>query len=283
MELSTVRGLRNLGNSCFMNSALQCLTHIKPLARALLSESSNGQQDQLIYNLFRDHIRAYYGKGNEPLSSNGLFKNLKRINYRMVPGSQHDAHEFALGILGSVEEHFVKANQAKVFEQIFGGKVVSQITCLSCKHISNSYESMASLSLVDYCNHQDINHARSVDDALREFFKPEFLKNANKYRCEKCKTKVEAKKQYRIEKKPNCVVLHLKRFNYQSRKISSTINFAETLSLNEYCDNPAASDQAYELTGIVVHLGGSLYSGHYVSYIKSSGKWYSVKTSYSVQ
>lgn len=154
MDLAIVRGLRNLGNSCFMNSALQCLTHIKPLSRVILSENCQGQQDQLIYNLFKDHIRAYYGKGCEPIASTGLFRNLKKINYRMNPGSQHDAHEFALGILGSVEDHFSKSKQNKIFEQIFGGKLVSQITCLNCKHVSSSYESMVSLSLVASCNYR---------------------------------------------------------------------------------------------------------------------------------
>lgn len=149
MDLAKVKGLRNLGNSCFMNSALQCLTHIKPLVKIILSDAGQPQAgDHLIYNLFREHLKAYYGSGNESYSPNGLFRNMNKINSRMVPGRQHDAHEFALGILGPVEDHFKKSKQIKIFEQIFGGKVVSQITCSTCKHISNSYETMVSLSLV---------------------------------------------------------------------------------------------------------------------------------------
>jgi hypothetical protein len=130
---------------------------------------------------------------------------------------------------------------------------------------------MVSLSL-------DINKARSLDEALREYFKPEFLKNANRYRCEKCKTKVDAKKQYRIDQRPNTVILQLKRFDYRAHKISSRVTFPEYLSLDEYDVNPCQG-QKYELSGIVVHLGGSLYSGHYVSYVKSAGRWYSCNDS----
>ncbi len=203
MELTAIRGLNNLGNSCFMNSALQCLSQLKPLARLVMDELT--KEHEQIFNLFREHLQAYYqdSRSSHALSPRPLFSNLKRINLRMTPGRQHDAHEFALGILGSVEEHFSKDKRAKVFELVFGGRLASQITCLSCRHVSTSFESMVSLSLVRDA-HQDINKARTVEDALREFFKPDALRGENRYRCEKCKAKVEARKQYRIHTGSSC-------------------------------------------------------------------------------
>lgn len=151
MELTVVRGLNNLGNSCFMNSALQCLTHIKPLARTILAEgATHGGNEQYLYGIFKEHLKAYYGGSNSTssISPKQLFSSMKKINSRMTPGRQHDAHEYALGVLDVVEEHFKKQKRVKDFENIFGGRLVSEITCSSCKHVSSSYEHMVSLSLV---------------------------------------------------------------------------------------------------------------------------------------
>lgn len=114
-----------------------------------------------------------------------------------------------------------------------------------------------------------------MESALDIFFKPDYLKGENRYRCEKCRTKVEAKKQYKITKLPPTIVLHLKRFNFQSRKISKQINFNERLDLTKYSDTKA-NGARYKLVGLVEHLGGSLYSGHYVSCVQSGDRWFAV-------
>lgn len=82
------------------------------------------------------------------MSSKELFRFMRKIHYQMTPGRQHDAHEFALGILGFVESHFRKVKKLKELESVFGGRLVSEITCSNCKHVSSSFESMLSLSLV---------------------------------------------------------------------------------------------------------------------------------------
>ena len=62
---------------------------------------------------------------------------------------------------------------------MFGGYLRNQVACLSCGHVSKSYES--SLSLVLELPYR----APSLEAALQHFTKRERLDGDNKYRCDR--------------------------------------------------------------------------------------------------
>lgn len=151
MEKQCIKGLHNLGNSCFMNSALQCLTTIAPLNSLILSTSdkSPSTNDKLVFGLYKEYLQNYTSlSSNGSISPTSLFRHMKRINQRLTPGRQHDAHEYSLSLLGHLEDVYKKANKLTAFESVFGGKLVSQIICSKCNHASNSFEDMTSISVV---------------------------------------------------------------------------------------------------------------------------------------
>lgn len=89
----------------------------------------------------------------------------------------------------------------------------------------------------------------------------------------------KADKWYRIEIFPEILVLHLKRFFAVSRgrftKSSEKVNIPPVLDMsqfyNGYPHTPCSA--IYELYALVIHVGSSMESGHYVAHVRTDTNW----------
>ncbi|PIA45838.1 hypothetical protein AQUCO_01600225v1 [Aquilegia coerulea] len=239
-------GLQNLGNTCFLNSVLQCLTYTEPFA-------------------------AYLQSGRHKSSC---------ISRNFCYARQEDAHEYMVNLLESMHKCCLPsgfpsessvAYEKSLVHKIFGGRLRSQVRCMECSNGSNKYDPFLDLSL-------EIAKADSLREALIHFTDVEQLDGGEReYQCQRCQHKVKAVRQLTIHKAPYVLTIHLKRFGsfLPGHKINKEVRFSPILDLKPFSSGPYEGGLKYTLYGVLVHAGWSTHSGHYYCYVRtSSGTWY---------
>ncbi|CAL1540522.1 unnamed protein product [Lymnaea stagnalis] len=290
-------GLVNMGNTCFFNSTLQCLTYTAPLVNYCLSNDHREKCKKKEFCMMceiQSHIKSSLDCGGRSIKPHSMLQKLRSrtkcilfllgIAKHMKWGRQEDAHEFLRFVVDHLQQSCLNgeskldqlSKDTTVINQIFGGYLRSQVTCLRCHAKSNTFDPFMDISL-------DIKGVNTVEDALAKFVKPETLEQENAYKCPNCKHKVRAQKRFSIQKAPNVLTLQLNRFDFHrhlSGKITRFIKYPEKINLRNYMSQRQDEPILYHLYGVLVHSGHSSEHGHYYSYVKSPSKtWYCMNDS----
>uniref|UniRef100_A0A8D1DB06 Ubiquitin carboxyl-terminal hydrolase n=1 Tax=Sus scrofa TaxID=9823 RepID=A0A8D1DB06_PIG len=120
----------------------------------------------------------------------------------------------------------------------------------------------------------------TLQDCLAAFFARDELKGDNMYSCEKCKKLRNGVKFCKVQKFPEILCIHLKRFRHElmfSTKISTHVSFPlEGLDLQPFLakDSPTQI-VTYDLLSVICHHG-TASSGHYIAYCRNNlnNLWY---------
>ncbi|CRK91243.1 CLUMA_CG004924, isoform B [Clunio marinus] len=251
-------GLWNIGNTCFMNSVLQCLNHTNDLSKyarspsALTTSTNKGStsltKDLQIWNEFCSLIQQMWQPGAKSINPSEL-KMALSSKYRMYSGSaQQDAQEFLRYILDALHGALN-----------LGGKKVSL-------HVDDTMRKQMSCGI-------GIQTERT--QSLRIFL----LANL-KVLFTFCKANRKCIKGFTIQRFPKYLVIHLKRFSEMRwTKLTNIVEFPiAKLDLTPYAsESMEKSDPppVYTLYGISNHMG-STHGGHYVASCKHpvNKKWF---------
>ncbi|XP_045765435.1 ubiquitin carboxyl-terminal hydrolase 1 [Maniola jurtina] len=152
----------------------------------------------------------------------------------------------------------------------FEGTMVVRTMCLECEAVTEKAQAVCELCV-----------PVGDDDTPEEPFRAaclssEYLRDQNKYWCERCLRYNEARRSVAYSRLPRLLVLQLKRFSGGMEKI--TRHAPTPLLMPCFCEPCArrAPDQSpahrYILWAVIMHLGQTLTGGHYVAYARDSSQ-----------
>ncbi|KAK5609480.1 hypothetical protein CRENBAI_007990 [Crenichthys baileyi] len=308
---ASLTGLRNLGNTCYMNSILQCLCNTPRMADYF---NNNCYLDDINRSNILGHkgevaeefgviMKALWAGLYKCISPRDFKSTIGKINDQFAGYDQQDSQELLLFLMDGLHEDLNKADNRKRYKEeendhlddqtaanlawskhkllnesiivvLFQGQFKSTVQCLTCHRKSRTFETFMYLSLPLASTSKC-----SLQDCLRLFSKEEKLTDNNKVFCRHCKAHRDSTKKLEIWKVPPIVLVHLKRFSYEGRwkqKLQTSVDFPlDNLDLAQYVIGPKQNLRKYNLYGVSNHYGG-LDGGHYTAYCKNSDKqrWY---------
>ena len=307
-----VVGLRNLGNTCFMNSSLQCLSNTIPLTDYFLGyeyrkeinrDNFLGTGGKLV-TAYAELVKKMWLGRKSAVEPSRFKKQLATFAPQFNGTYQHDAHELLSFLLDGIHEdlnrvqkkpyiedkdcdgtndakdaieawsNYLKRNKSLIVD-IFQGQFRNTCLCKQCGHRNIRFEPFMYLSLPisDSCE--------TLQDCLDLYLKVDTLEGENQWYCEKCKDHVDAIRKIDIWILPPILIIHLKRFKYDEygqvgSKNNATLEYPiQSWDLSQYVHGQGSSYPCYDLYAVSNHLGG-LGSGHYTAHAlnRFNDEWY---------
>lgn len=264
--------LQNIGNSCFMNAALQCTYNMNDLTNLLLTKQDWYNQGTTA-SAYIDFIKKVQLKQPGVMNPGAICER----GWAMFPErAQQDASEFLVFLLDHLINKDIKASTRERLRQYEDKSPRSDISDLFCPLLHQDvmpagepmrrtivHQTLLQLPLVQ--GDRKLNHC------LDHFFSETMPEGSRK----RLKSSFAETPQY--------VILSLNRKTYgkdpvtqkyKEDRLADPISFPlRGLDFAPYFTDPTKSKGTYDLIGIIAHSGSAI-GGHYTAYVLVGNQWY---------
>lgn len=293
-----MQGLANIGNTCYINTFIQCIGHVTCLREWIVHHNHRGeftkelqdvlrrmwkQQQSLLPRRFVHCVQSTFGFGvHEQHDINELLmlcfdKIAQDDNSDALCISDiacTDAKNDNIRKLCIMATDAWKKYHPKGFRQwslFTEGLQVQQVQCQNCKTCFHNFDPFTTIN-IDLEDTDTVIHLS--DRVFGHYFNTEQL---DEWKCDHCKSTQLSEKVVRMWKMPRVFGVVLKRFRYCSKrgayvKIRAPVSIPHVLEFGK--KQVLSGDScSYQLRSIALHHG-SMGMGHYTCIGKVDDEWY---------
>lgn len=307
-------GLANLGATCYLNTAVQCLSYCIDFLRFVLSgrykkdAELHGKaiHDDSLINELRI-ILVEMWMNNHSLAPRQFIHAVKRNIDVLEICQQNDINEFLSLFLARLNMDIcydIKIQKSELPKMnnytntpfdIQRFKMDSSWLDGVGKEYSEIVDLFYSQSIMQIIcgNCSNISHnyeihtcmmvpldgkTNTLDECIREYMMEEYLNGSSSsstvWTCDECKAKAKSRKTLKLWRNPKILIISLKRFTHDLKKNDKHVDIPEVLDLAQYTITKKRC--RYKLTSVALH-SGSFHGGHYVSICRHPNeKWYMI-------
>ncbi len=298
-------GLKNLSNTCYLNSLFTQLFMNVGFRKFMLDANiADGDGSQKLLSETKKLFAHMQDSWQKMVDPKELADSIRTYENEQIDVTiQMDVDEFYNLLFDRWEGQILSPDAKQTFRSFYGGQLVQQVKSKECPHVSEREEPFSAVQC-------DIKGKATLQDSLKAYVEGEIMeggKSCNNRRG--AYTLILARQQVflyimwpprrccqavRLVPKPSEILLmllrtclkdvpnnlmfHLKRFDFdlvtmQRSKINDFFEFPDEIDMRPYkidhLSHPEmeTSEDVFKLVGVLVH-SGTAESGHYYSYIK---------------
>ena len=301
-----IKGLKNVGATCYMNATLQCFSNIDKIRSELIDKYENFKANkkllssalaEVIYNLWVKLDSRKYSPDN-------FKKTISTMNPLFKGVAANDPKDLILFILMTIHSETNEINQINnnnneqppdpssfmavyndfekycsnqnnsIISNEFYGYTDNMTICAFCRKTIHNIQLVNILffPLEEIRKFKGYNENVSIP-IINCFEYYEKYETFPSFYCNYCKNSCNAYSNSKLIKAPNTLIINLNRG--KGLEFNVSVTFEEYLDIKQFIcsyDSP----NYYELKGVISHFGSNDDGGHFIAYCKNSNncKWY---------